>query len=727
MEWGRISGKIQRMGTKVGEAIKKRCAIFQTWFKAHKKLVLIPAVVSVALTSLGVGGYLLYQYSAETVYTVSAIDSHTIVVNFNHYILWDGENPEWEPFYPIEAYCNGVNPKVGSFEFCLTKQIVLASNVEFLAGVEFSADFGGIRSLTGRSIPVQFPIIPAGENAVYAEIVPFVPQSGVISSGFSFAGIGESSRIEVVTTPSAEFEYSTDSPNSGEANLLNATAKKETLVVGQEYTYQVLAWEEEEVVGETVQAFNEAGIPAEECGDSCGNIVFDPAEATLRTEKRVVAEGSFVVPSPLEIVSQTPAVGGSNVHIDAPIDIVFSKQVDPAGITRVFAPEIMAVLNVELVAGTTLHITPKSTAVEAVEATVPGVWEYGKRYTFNLDQSAVYGIDGSWLVNPVVIDFTAIGAIRVTGTSPGNGATEVGLSSGIKITFDQEVDHTSAEANFRVSPSINGSFSWSGNSMTFKPGGLKMATKYSVKISAGIKSVYGLPLAADYSSSFTTADRVVRTIGKSVDGRNITAYIYGSGSKTVLYTAGLHGSERTPVRLIKKWNTYLDENPNVIPDGTRVIVVEIGNPDGYAGSHRFNENGIDINRNWGTENWTPDIYVGETLYPGAGGSEPYSEPETIVLKRLIENEGVDTVIDLHCCADGAYTGSSSNRSNELAAIIREVAGYTNGAGGWTKYPATGTMVGWAARNRGLVGVLVEVVSGESFSKTKHGLEAALTF
>lgn len=728
------------MGANIAEAIKWKWLSFLGWFGTHRKAVMISAIVSVLLTGLGAGGYTLYQYSNTTAFAAEAIDEHTIVVNFNHYIFWDGENPEWVPYYPIEAHCAGINPKVGSFEFCLTKQIVLTSNVEYLAGAEFLVEFGGARTVLGRIIPAEFPIIPAGENEVIAEIVPFVPLEGVISSGFTFAGTGENSRIEVVTTPATEFTYSTDIENietateesveaevdtgvvAGVSNEIIATAKRETLVVGQKYTYQVLSWEEKEIPEEMAEEFLAGSIPAGECGNVCGNITFDASTSSIKTEKRVIAEGAFTVPDPLEIISQSPAVGASNVRIDTPIDIVFSKEIESAGMERLFTQEVLDGLNVELASATTIRITPKKP-----DATGIGQWEYGKHYIYKIDQSAIFGTDGSWLITPVVIDFTAIGEVKVKDVSPKNGVTGVGLGSAVTVSFDQEVNHADAEARFSISPQTTGSFSWKGNTLTFNPSSFKLLTRYSIKITAGVKSIYGLPMASEYSFSFTTVDRIVRTIGKSEDGRSIVAYIYGTGSKTVLYTSGLHGSERTSVSVTKRWNEYLHSNPSVIPDGVRVIVVEVGNPDGYARIRRFNSNNVDINRNWGTSSWTPDIYVGETFYPGGGGSAPFSEAETAALKKLIENEGVDTVVDTHCCANGVYGGSREGRSDALAAIIRQVTGYADGAGGWTKYPVTGSMTSWCAKNKALVAVTIEVLGGDSFSKIKPGFEAALSF
>jgi hypothetical protein len=78
------------------------------------------------------------------------------------------------------------------------------------------------------------------------------------------------------------------------------------------------------------------------------------------------------------------------------------------------------------------------------------------------------------------------------------------------------------------------------------------------------------------------------------------------------------------------------------------------NPDGNSKTEvvaaRVNDNGVDLNRNWDTPNWTPDPPL--PGFPegkeGAGGRYPNSEPETQALASLImelnENRDVFLVV-----------------------------------------------------------------------------------
>jgi uncharacterized protein YvpB len=94
------------------------------------------------------------------------------------------------------------------------------------------------------------------------------------------------------------------------------------------------------------------------------------------------------------------------------------------------------------------------------------------------------------------------------GASLGTGGT-VGINSSVRVSFDQAVDHASAEAHFGISPAVGGKFSWSGNSMTFTPAGLEYQTTYNYGVSAGITPSWGLPGTAA-SRSFATETQVIK-------------------------------------------------------------------------------------------------------------------------------------------------------------------------------------------------------------------------
>ncbi len=108
----------------------------------------------------------------------------------------------------------------------------------------------------------------------------------------------------------------------------------------------------------------------------------------------------------------------------------------------------------------------------------------------------------------IVHTFRTIGEVKIVGNSPGNNNTSRSLSSNISVTFDQEVDKSSAQGKFSLNPKVDGKFSWSGNTMTFDPASLSYGTKYTASVGSGVKAVHGIDSRKSFSFSFTTAPRV---------------------------------------------------------------------------------------------------------------------------------------------------------------------------------------------------------------------------
>jgi protein MpaA len=122
-----------------------------------------------------------------------------------------------------------------------------------------------------------------------------------------------------------------------------------------------------------------------------------------------------------------------------------------------------------------------------------------------------------------------------------------------------------------------------------------------------------------------------QTIASSVQGRPIELYTFGSGPWRVLIIGGIHGSEHGgPVA--RKFIEYLEEHPSAVPGGTFLQLVPGANPDGEAAKTRGNANGVDINRNFPSQNWQRQLNTGDRPTSGlTGGTSPGSEPETAAL------------------------------------------------------------------------------------------------
>lgn len=100
------------------------------------------------------------------------------------------------------------------------------------------------------------------------------------------------------------------------------------------------------------------------------------------------------------------------------------------------------------------------------------------------------------------------GAVVVTGFSPSGSG--VGVGAVISVSFDQPVNQASAQAAFSLTPATPGSFTWSGNTMTFHPSGLGYQVTYQVGLAAGVGSQYGLSSTRAFSHSFVTTYQVIK-------------------------------------------------------------------------------------------------------------------------------------------------------------------------------------------------------------------------
>jgi hypothetical protein len=79
------------------------------------------------------------------------------------------------------------------------------------------------------------------------------------------------------------------------------------------------------------------------------------------------------------------------------------------------------------------------------------------------------------------------------------------IASAISISFSEEMNTTAVESAFSISPAKTGTFSWSGNTLTFTPASnLSYETEYDITISTGAKDLMGNTLELAYNWQFTT-------------------------------------------------------------------------------------------------------------------------------------------------------------------------------------------------------------------------------
>lgn len=221
------------------------------------------------------------------------------------------------------------------------------------------------------------------------------------------------------------------------------------------------------------------------------------------------------------------------------------------------------------------------------------------------------------------------------------------------------------------------------------------------------------------------------TIGRSVQGRPIEAYTYGSGENRLVFVGGIHGGyEWNSVLLAYRFMDYL-ETQTALPDGLEVTVIPSANPDGVyavvgkegrfaqadipAGSHaagRFNANEVDLNRNFDCK-WKPESsWQGRTVSAGAA---PFSEPEAKALRDFLLKDRPRAAVFWHSAANAVY--ASECEAGILQGTLDAMNAYARAAGysavqTFDAYPITGDAEGWLA-SQNIPAITVELQTHES--------------
>jgi protein MpaA len=214
----------------------------------------------------------------------------------------------------------------------------------------------------------------------------------------------------------------------------------------------------------------------------------------------------------------------------------------------------------------------------------------------------------------------------------------------------------------------------------------------------------------DYSTPtpfiFTSSDSAPRLIGYSVLNRPIEAYSFGQGESQYLIVAGIHGGyEGNTVDLANELMVYISQHPEVISSGSTLYIIPNMNPDAVARGRnvdaRVNANGVDLNRNFPTLNWTANWDHANCWNdrPTTGGIYGGSEPETKAVMNFIISHHIQAMISYHSAALGVFPGGLpwQPASEALAGKLSRVTGYP--------YPPvdigcvyTGTLADWAVEN-----------------------------
>lgn len=107
------------------------------------------------------------------------------------------------------------------------------------------------------------------------------------------------------------------------------------------------------------------------------------------------------------------------------------------------------------------------------------------------------------LVLAGVATYPLIPAPVVQGYLLKGGTREMSVNAPFRITFSQLMNNSSVEKNFKITPALEGSFSWEGNTLNFAPTDqIKIGETYQITIGTGAKGIFQKSLESEYSEFY---------------------------------------------------------------------------------------------------------------------------------------------------------------------------------------------------------------------------------
>jgi predicted deacylase len=222
------------------------------------------------------------------------------------------------------------------------------------------------------------------------------------------------------------------------------------------------------------------------------------------------------------------------------------------------------------------------------------------------------------------------------------------------------------------------------------------------------------------------------TLGSSAQGRPITVVQVSDGARKLVVVGDTHGgAEANTYRLTLQLIEHFRANPEQVPSDVRLYLIPTINPDGLAIGHRFDSQGVDLNRNMNTNldacpenDWRHTVFGAYGVVSQTGGPYPDSQVETRLIRSfLLDASGA---VFLHSNAGLVFPPYCEHQpSLQMAQTYAEAANYVY-TRYWENYMITGSMADWAG-SLGISAITPELITAtdSEFTQNLAGLQAVL--
>jgi protein MpaA len=223
-------------------------------------------------------------------------------------------------------------------------------------------------------------------------------------------------------------------------------------------------------------------------------------------------------------------------------------------------------------------------------------------------------------------------------------------------------------------------------------------------------------------------------LGHSREGREIGITFYGSEGNALrpgqrldtLFLGAFHGDEGISAELLQCFQQFLSEASwDALALNGWFAVVPVVNPDGLARNTRQNAAGVDLNRNFPTGNWEPNE-PGDPYYAGPSSA---SEPETVLIQRLLDEYPPNKIVTIHSPYRVVNFDGPEPQTRQLADAMAAHNGYEVVAS--IGYPTPGSFGTYCGIERGIPTITLELPEDEPLEivwrDNREALLAALRF